>query len=294
MNLHFNVDYRTRFGEEVVLNVVNGSETTKYRMMTANGVRWSYNLNMPSVHPDVIDYFYDIERDGRSERREWTTITHRLELDDARGGRYTIYDRWHDIPEDSYLYSSAFTDCLFARKHKMLAPTPFTHTVRLVVRAPQLRARHRLAIVGEGKEFGDWDASKSLPMTEHSYNEWIINLDANMFPDGMMEFKFVAVSDDDREDVIWESGYNRTIKLPVLDSGEVVVYDLNQAFFPIYDARVAGTLVPVFSLRSKHSFGVGDFGDVKRFIDYIALTGQHVLQVLPINDTASTHTWTAS
>ena len=126
MNLHFNVDYRTRFGEEVVLNVVNGSETTKYRMMTANGVRWSYNLNMPSVHPDVIDYFYDIERDGRSERREWTTITHRLELDDARGGRYTIYDRWHDIPEDSYLYSSAFTDCLFARKHKMLAPTPFT------------------------------------------------------------------------------------------------------------------------------------------------------------------------
>ena len=294
MNLHFNVDYRTRFGEEVVLNVVNGSETTKYRMMTANGVRWSYNLNMPSVHPDVIDYFYDIERDGRSERREWTTITHRLELDDARGGRYTIYDRWHDIPEDSYLYSSAFTDCLFARKHKMLAPTPFTHTVRLVVRAPQLRARHRLAIVGEGKEFGDWDASKSLPMTEHSYNEWIINLDANMFPDGMMEFKFVAVSDDDREDVIWESGYNRTIKLPVLDSGEVVVYDLNQAFFPIYDARVAGTLVPVFSLRSKHSFGVGDFGDVKRFIDYIALTGQHVLQVLPINDTTSTHTWTDS
>jgi 4-alpha-glucanotransferase len=294
MNLHFNVDYRTRFGEEVVLNVVNGSETTKYRMMTANGVRWSYNLNMPSVHPDVIDYFYDIERDGRSERREWTTITHRLELDDARGGRYTIYDRWHDIPEDSYLYSSAFTDCLFARKHKKLAPTPFTHTVRLVVRAPQLRARHRLAIVGEGKEFGDWDASKSLPMTEHSYNEWIINLDANMFPDGMMEFKFVAVSDDDREDVIWESGYNRTIKLPVLDSGEVVVYDLNQAFFPIYDARVAGTLVPVFSLRSKHSFGVGDFGDVKRFIDYIALTGQHVLQVLPINDTTSTHTWTDS
>ena len=53
-------------------------------------------------------------------------------------------------------------------------------------------------------------------------------------------------------------------------------------------------MVPVFSLRSKDSFGVGDFGDLKKMIDWVASTGQRVLQVLPINDTTITHTWTDS
>ena len=52
--------------------------------------------------------------------------------------------------------------------------------------------------------------------------------------------------------------------------------------------------MPGFSLRSKTSFGVGDFGDLKKMIDYIDKTGQRVLQILPINDTTITHTWTDS
>jgi 4-alpha-glucanotransferase len=72
------------------------------------------------------------------------------------------------------------------------------------------------------------------------------------------------------------------------------VYHLDQAFFAIPNQRVAGTLVPVFSLRSKGSFGVGDFGDLRLMVDWVARTHQRLLQVLPINDTTSTHTWTDS
>ena len=57
------------------------------------------------------------------------------------------------------------------------------------------------------------------------------------------------------------------------------------------DFRVAGTLIPVFSLRSRRSFGVGDFGDLRMMIDWVATTGQRLLQILPINDTTSSHTW---
>ena len=57
------------------------------------------------------------------------------------------------------------------------------------------------------------------------------------------------------------------------------------------DFRVAGTLVPVFSLRSRRSFGVGDFGDLRMMVDWVATTGQRLLQILPINDTTSSHTW---
>ena len=52
--------------------------------------------------------------------------------------------------------------------------------------------------------------------------------------------------------------------------------------------------MPVFSLRSGGSAGVGDFGDLKTMIDYVEKTGQKLLQLLPVNDTTITHTWTDS
>ena len=52
--------------------------------------------------------------------------------------------------------------------------------------------------------------------------------------------------------------------------------------------------MPVFSLRTRKSAGIGDFGDLKTMIDFVASTGQKVLQLLPINDTTITHTWTDS
>ncbi len=57
------------------------------------------------------------------------------------------------------------------------------------------------------------------------------------------------------------------------------------------DFRVAGTLIPVFSLRTRRSFGVGDFGDLRMMVDWVAASGQRLLQILPINDTTSSHTW---
>ncbi|MBR1682403.1 MAG: 4-alpha-glucanotransferase [Bacteroidaceae bacterium] len=58
--------------------------------------------------------------------------------------------------------------------------------------------------------------------------------------------------------------------------------------------RIAGTLIPVFSLRSRRSFGVGDFGDLRQMVDWVAMTGQRILQILPINDTTNSHTWADS
>lgn len=296
MNFRFNVDYRTRFGEEVVLNVVNdaseGASLSKFRMMTQNGTRWSCELNIPAVK-DRLSYYYDIESQGSSEKHEWTTILHTLELNIVNGKDYTVYDKWHDIPEDSYFYSSAFTDCIRTCRVKKPSRSTFARVIRFIVRAPQLN-NSSLAIVGDGEALGNWDAAKARPMTEHNYNEWAADLDASWFAGDTIEFKFIAVNNSDKQDVLWEEGYNRTVKVPPLSDGQVVVYDLSQAFFQIYNTRVAGTLVPVFSLRTKESFGVGDFGDLEKMLDFMRTTGQKVLQVLPVNDTTITHTWTDS
>lgn len=58
--------------------------------------------------------------------------------------------------------------------------------------------------------------------------------------------------------------------------------------------RLSGTLVPLFSLRTEGSFGIGDFGDLAAMVDFVADTGQRVLQLLPINDTTTTRRWTDS
>ena len=295
MDLKFNIDYKTRFGEELVLNIVNEGSEAKYRMITTDGERWTYKLSLPTQKcQPAITYYYEVERGGRSVRHEWTTIRHTLELTAVHGAHYTVFDRWSDIPEDSYLYSSAFTDCIRGRKLEVLQPSSYRSTVRLVVRAPQLRGDDRLAVIGKGDGLGNWDTAKALLMTEHHFNEWVVDLDAAQLAEGKIEFKFIALNRKKQQSSVWEAGYNRTIELPQIEQREVVVYNLDQAFFPLYDVRLAGMLVPVFSLRSEGSFGVGDFGDLKKMVDLVCETGQRVLQILPVNDTTTTYSWTDS
>ena len=299
MNIHFFIDYYTVFGEELVLNLLgqdaNGDQkVSKYRMKAEGEGRWKCDIRHEFQSGSFIDYYYAVEREGKEERHEWLVAMHRLEFDSVKGINYNVYDHWIDAPEDSYLYSSAFTDCIASHEHSLCPKIGYPICIRLKVRAPQLRADERLALVGEDAVLGSWEAKKAVPMYEHNYNEWVVNIDATKLARPFMEFKFVVLDEEDDVTPLWEIGANRTVVLPPMETGDVAVYELSQATFPIHPMKCAGTLVPVFSLRSKTSFGVGDFGDLRKMIDWVALTRQRVLQILPINDTTITHTWTDS
>lgn len=294
MKIHFILNYSTEFGQDLRLNIFDGktAEPTSYGMNTADGKTWQCDIEMKKA-PERADYFYSLDNSGHEERHEWQTVTHRIELNCKRAKEYTVYDRWIDIPQDSYLYSSAFTDCVNRRHHEEIKPTDYRKTLRLVVRAPQLRKGEHLLVCGEHSHMGNWQPDYAIRMYEHNYNEWVADLDREAFGDRKeTELKFIAT--DDKGNTLWETGFNRKLALPEMKEGEVCIYDMDQAFFEIYDTKLAGTLIPVFSLRSKGSFGVGDFGDLKMMIDWIAETNQKVLQILPVNDTTSTHTWTDS
>ena len=294
MKIHFILNYSTEFGQDLRLNIFDGkaAEPTSYGMNTADGKTWQCDIEMKKA-PERADYFYSLDNSGHEERHEWQTVTHRIELNCKRAKDYTVYDRWIDIPQDSDLSSSAFTDCVNRRHHEEIKPTDYRKTLRLVVRAPQLRKGEHLLVCGEHSHMGNWQPDYAIRMYEHNYNEWIADLDREAFGDRKeTELKFIAT--DDKGNTLWETGFNRKLALPEMKEGEVCIYEMDQAFFEIYDTKLAGTLIPVFSLRSKGSFGVGDFGDLKMMIDWIAETNQKVLQILPVNDTTSTHTWTDS
>jgi 4-alpha-glucanotransferase len=292
MKILFNVEYRTSFGEDLVLNILSedAAKTSQHKMTTLDGYHWFVELTI--THKGAfIDYYYSLLRGDEEARHEWLVEPHRLEFATSKASRYTVYDHWIDIPEDSYMYSSAFTECIMARKREFSTKTEYVRTVRLKVRAPQLRLGERLAIIGEPALLGAWDIKKAVPMTEHECHEWVVSLDAHKLPVGQFEFKFVILDTEPDFTPMWEQGANRTIDLPLLSDNDVMVYELSQAYFPIYPWKGAGVVVPIFSLRSEGSFGVGDFGDLKLMIDWAAKTNQRFLQVLPINDTNMTGTW---
>ncbi len=296
MDVILNLIYCTNFGEEIVLNMINDEGgATPYRMTTADGKKWTCRLKLNADVCACVDYYYTVVRGaGNVIKTEWKTEPHRLELAAGAHARMTVYDRWADMPEDSYLYSSAFTECIRRRTANIAPLASYPLTVRIKVRAPQLESGQRLALAGSDAALGAWDVTEAVPMREHSSNEWVVDIDASRLSADTFEFKFVAVRTADSSDIIWEDHMNRRITLPEMHNGDTVVYEEEEALFPIYNIRCAGTLVPVFSLRSEKSFGVGDFGDMKKMIDWVAKTGQRVLQVLPINDTTTTHTWTDS
>ena len=292
MTVQFNIEYKAMFGEQIVVNIQTEEGELKLPLETTDGERWACDWCVESPEKSYT-YYYSVEREGRAVKTEWLMIKHQLDVNAKKAAVYTLYDHWKAMPEDAYLYSSAFTDCINHQAPQEMKPETGSKIVRLVVRAPQLRDGERLGVLGADKALGAWDVQKILPMTQHTYNEWVADIDAAHLEGSHLEFKFVAFRNA-KDELLWEASMNRTVDLPEMKAGELVSYELDQAFFALYNRKLAGTLVPVFSLRTRKSAGIGDFGDLKAMIDFVASTGQKVLQLLPVNDTTITHTWTDS
>lgn len=292
MTVQFNIKYKVMFGEQIVANIQTEEGELKLPLETTDGERWACDWCVESPEKSYT-YYYSVEREGRAVKTEWLMIKHQLDVNAKKAAVYTLYDHWKAMPEDAFLYSSAFTDCINHQAPQEMKPETGSKIVRLVVRAPQLRDGERLGVLGADKALGAWDVQKILPMTQHTYNEWVADIDATHLEGSHLEFKFVAFRNAKNE-LLWETSMNRTVDLPEMKAGELVSYELDQAFFALYNRKLAGTQVPVFSLRTRKSAGIGDFGDLKTMIDFVASTGQKVLQFLPINDTTITHTWTDS
>ena len=292
MTVQFNIEYKAMFGEQIVVNIQTEEGELKLPLETTDGERWACDWCVESPEKSYT-YYYSVEREGRAVKTEWLMIKHQLDVNAKKAVTYTLYDHWKAMPEDAYLYSSAFTDCINHQAPQEMKPETGSKIVRLIVRAPQLRDGERLGVLGADKALGVWDVQKILPMTQHTYNEWVADIDATHLEGSHLEFKFVAFRNAKNE-LLWENSMNRTVDLPEMKAGELVSYELDQASFALYNRKLAGTQVPVFSLRTRKSAGIGDFGDLKTMIDFVASTGQKVLQLLPINDTTITHTWTDS
>src|SRR5574344_593905 len=297
MKVQFSIEYRTSFGEELFINILlhknekGKTEEKVVKMMTTDGLQWNTEIVFDAKSVDYVDYYYCVNHNGEDGRSEWTVVPHRLDINNKYALIYKTNDIWIDNPIDSYLYSSAYTDCAVGERLRPSDLVDYNHTICLKVRATQLRKGDCLAIVGDDKLLGEWNTRNALPMTEHHCNEWIVTLDADKLSRPIIEYKFIVLNKKDISNIIWENGINHTLDINVSKPQTVEVFEIPPVDFPIAKWKIAGSVIPVFSIRTKDSFCVGDFGDLKKMIDWVALTHQKILQVLPINDTTQTCTW---
>ena len=309
MKLKFTIQYGTQWGENIYVCITyrsnDGTEKSN-RLMMATSDGWHWELEASALesrhHPiSSFSYYYQVEdAEERVLRREWTVIPRCYYFDSSKN--YVMADQWREIPLQYHLYTNAYlTTMLRARDEQVeaLRVPLYRKTILFRVSAPQLQKGQSLAVIGNHPAIGSWNVARYLKMEYIGRYEWLlsVNVDAVFLP---IEYKYVVIDDATHALLAWEEGDNRTTEgmLPPdqmqIPDGTVLVAYGEALRLKEQTWRAAGVVVPVFSLRSEHSYGVGDFGDLRRMVDWAVATGMKVIQILPVNDTTVSHTWSDS
>ena len=290
---------------------------------------WGLEVSLPdSIKEITYRYFFEVSN-GIRKTEEGDYIHHIVfdqtcgtclqmnnhlskkidDIFDYQNNIYILQDEWGSKPFDNTFYASAFTKNIFARPAKA-APiincdSQKVFTIR--VQAPETKPDQVVALTGNQPCLGNWEPHNAPHLSDENYPLWEIWLDVNdtSFP---LEYKFVVLESATNRLCYWEEGENRVLyQLPPKNQQHIQVDDHLIARHSRTDEhliinasplrtpklfwKACGTVVPVFSLRSEQSFGIGDIGDLQKLIDWAKMTNQHVIQVLPMNDTTRTHTW---
>ena len=276
MKANLKIHYYTHEGSKLQFVPADGKAMDMRN--EGNGI-WSTIIELHSDRP--YRYAYQVVEGRKLVRKEWGKGHSLTEV--AGCNAIDVMDHWCDAPHlKKPLYSSMFRQRLFSRT---VQPSPImtgaTHYIEVEAALP---LSEKLAIIGSSKGLGEWQTAKALPMTYLGNYRWCVALREQ----GDAEYKFV-VTTAEGEFLRWERGGNR-----ILPANDKMHLTLGLRLRDDMQWRGAGVAVPVFSLRSEQSFGVGEFADLQLLGDWCAKTGQKMIQILPINDTSMSMTWADS
>lgn len=295
MKITFNINYHTVWGESLYVcgdipELGQGDGEKAVEMQLVSPDTWQLTLNL-SYYPNDFNYWFIVKAKDQAWRFEWGE-PHRF-VAGAGINTYSIFDSWHELPQNKPFFSSAFTKGIFRRPDRdlPLKATPGTANIRIF--APMIRPDQVLAISGEGDALGNWDPAKAIRLSDAHFPLWEVNL-----PLGSLkipfEYKFLVLNKATGEALGWEAMNNRLFGITPDSFDEQIVIDGTSFANPLPAWKGAGTAIPVFSIRTEDDFGIGDFCDIKKIVDWCALTNQNVLQILPVNDTTLLGTWVDS
>lgn len=290
ISLTFQLKYHTTWGQQVYLcgsiPELGNFDESKSLPLNHSDDFWGAQLHIAKT-PE-INYYYLIREGDTVVRREWGE-NRKLALENNKS--FYIQDLWKSQPYHNYLYSSVFTESIFRHEKENVVESYYANSILLNVICPYVQRGQILNISGENKALGKWNLKKALPLKYVRDGEWQILLNADDF-DNETQYKFVITDKQTGEAVHWEDGGNRILFAEKAKQKNSIFVEMGLVFHHHYFSYMGtGVAIPVFSLRSNDSFGIGDFYDLRKMVDWAALTNQQLIQVLPVNDTTTSKTW---
>jgi len=291
----FQLRFATKYGQSLFITgnhdvFGNGDISKALPMQYFNDEFWFVNLDISTIDKNITYNYilksldgtvqYDCGKDKQFNLA--TIIANELLIIDS--WNYTGY-------AENALYTVPFQNILlkqYTTEYSLIIPKKYTHIFQ--TKTPLLAENQTLCLVGSGKALGNWDTENVVVMTKQNNNvhyKAYLDLSKENFP---IAYKYGIYDTNTKKFVGYENGNNRNIYDAIKPQKQTIV---NDAFANITTKswRGAGVAIPVFSLKTNNSFGVGEFADIKTLIDWSSDVGLKLIQILPINDTTATHTW---
>ncbi len=298
MKIQFYLRFHTKVGQRLWISgdgdeLGNNNPDAAIPMEYLNEEFWQITLHYKKKElPKTIRYNYLLENEGEPLLAEWghdreiTIIKKEIE-------EIQLVDTWNHAGEyENAFFTNPFREVLLkdtARHKEIKSPKTCTHILK--VKAPLLEKDEVICVLGSGSAFSDWNTEEPVLMAREK-DWWVlkINLRDESLP---IAYKYGVFNSKKKTFIQYEQGNNRLLFSDGGKKKQTIVHD---GFVHIANNtwKGAGVAIPVFSLRSKKSVGCGEFSDICLLVDWAKQSGLQLIQLLPVNDTIATNTWTDS
>lgn len=297
MKLHFYVRFHTTLGQALAVlgnidELGNNSLPAAAAMTYLNNDFWHLTVETDASKNAKLSYKYVLTYSDGYQVIEWGNDK---EIDISKTGTEEIQlvDTWNHAGDfENAFFSSPFQQTLLKdneTKIKLKSPKTFTHIFR--VKAPLLQKNEIACLCGNSFSLSDWNTESPVLMSKEGH-WWTakVNIPRESLP---LYYKYGIYNTKEKLFSRFEDGDNRFLFGDATGSKITILHD-GFVHLPNTSWRGTGVAIPVFSLRSKNSFGVGEFADLKLLVDWARKTRLRMIQILPVNDTTATHTWVDS
>ncbi len=295
MKLRFYLRYHTQFGQHLFISgntdeLGNSDPAKAVPLNYVNDEFWSVEFEVKKkTLKKSISYNYNLKNEDGEWLQEWGS-GRRIKISRRGLQELQIVDTWNNTADyENVFYSDAFRKVLLKSDYKngkINCDKNYTHVFR--VKAPLLNKNEVVCLLGNGERLSDWLEEKPILLGKKG-DLWMVKLDLSNygFP---IAYKYGVYHSKEKKFIRYEEGNNRLLYNDALKKKVTI---LNDGFIHLPDNtwKGAGVAIPVFSLRSKNGFGVGEFADLKLLVDWAKAAGLKMIQLLPINDTMSTFSW---
>ncbi|MEJ2594901.1 MAG: 4-alpha-glucanotransferase [bacterium] len=297
MRIRFYIHYKTTPGQGIYVCgsadfLGNWNPEQALPLNYAFDGEWSTEKEIQEDLPS-IDYKYLLKDQKGNIIWEWGKNRN---LDTGRYNKPDIllHEHWRSPSNEAkVMYSSAFQKAIMKPGKTLKAGYSTAKKVlEFRIQVPRIGTQYQLCVMGNHARLGNWSKTKPLLMGSHDhFPEWSASVSLQGFT-MPVEYKYGIYDIRQGEVVTLEEGDNRRIDHLPESSSDFVHIRSDESFrYPLGNWKGAGVSVPVFSLRSERGFGVGDFTDLIDFIDWAKETGMKMVQILPVNETISSHNW---